>query len=246
MSRGPLLLTRAAEQDSVAMFAAHGWQVTHVPCIRVADPADPAALDRALATLDYDWLVLTSQNAVARVRARTADLGGAKIAVVGAETARALHEHFGRAPDCVPRVARGEALADELDATLAPGSRLLWLRAAEARDVLPEQLRVRGHHLDVVIAYRVEPALEHASALAAWLTRHRHERAIVVFASSRTAHSFFHLVEDEQIVEMIHEFRYACISPITASALATHGVHAHFVAREHTVRGLLDTLRAEA
>jgi uroporphyrinogen-III synthase len=64
-----IVLTRAAHQldDLEELLRGRGAVPLPYPCIAIAPPEDPAALDAALADLlagAFDWLVLTSQNAV--------------------------------------------------------------------------------------------------------------------------------------------------------------------------------------
>lgn len=246
MSRA-ILITRALEQGerSVERLTAAGWDVTHVPCIELAPAPDPEPFLAAAQRLDrYDWIVLTSQNAVARLAAEhPAHLP--KIAAIGAETARAVHTLLRRTPDLIPGSHRAEALATELLAALAPGSRLVLLRAEHGRDVLPTALRAAGHTLDVVVAYTVRPARHEATHLVEWLRAHATDRpaAVVLFASSRTVDSFAQLLGSELAwADLAPRFRFACISPITAAALRSHGVEAAVVAGEHTLDGLIAAL----
>lgn len=247
MSRA-VLVTRAVEQGerSVARLRAAGFDVTHVPCIELAPPPDPAAVRAAAAALDrYDWLVLTSQNAVARLAAEQPPRLP-KIAAIGPETARAVVESFGREPDLQPAAHRGEALAAELLRALAPASRLVLVRAERARDVLPDALIGAGHQLDLVVAYSVRPALAEASRLADFVRANRHaeQPAWVLFASSATVDAFVTLLDHAGMAfaEIASQLRFACISPITARALAAHGGRATVIAREYTLSGLLDVL----
>lgn len=239
-----ILITRAQEQGerSAERFAAAGYDVVHIPCIELVAPPDPAAFARAAAQVAmYDWVVLTSQNAVARLAEHAAVLP--KIAAIGTETARAVEHAFGRAPDLVPGSHRGEALAAELLAALGPApQRVVLYRAARGRSVLPDALAAAGHRLDLVIAYAVEPAYSQRTRLADWLAAHAADApaATIVFASSGTVDSFFVLAPPQ----LPRTYRFACISPVTAEALLAHGVTAAVTAQEHTMGGLFRALSA--
>jgi len=101
-----IVLTRAPEQSRELRerLEALGAEVLLLPAVSFVEPDDKAALDAAIRALDtFDWLVLTSQNAVRffcrrsealGVNAAAAQAQGMKIAAVGPATARA-GEEFG-------------------------------------------------------------------------------------------------------------------------------------------------------
>lgn len=153
-------------------LAERGAEPVIVPVTRLV-PADQEAhahLDQVCARLsDYDWLVLTSANAVARffdaLRARRLDaraLAGARIACVGRTTAQALEER-GLLADLIP--ARGDARglaaaiigsAGAAAGEVLRGTRVLLPRAAEGRDEAVDALRAAGAEVDLAVVYRTE------------------------------------------------------------------------------------------
>jgi uroporphyrinogen-III synthase len=159
-----VLLTRPegeATDDWAMAFAAAGAVPISYPVIVAGPPASWSELDAALARLDeYDWLVFTSQTAVAFVLAR---LGGgrfpsglrARIAAVGSKTAQAIDRGGGRV-SLVPEDQRQEGLVEALT-DLPPKTRVLLPLAAGGRTLLPEALRSRGCRVDVVTAYQTQP-----------------------------------------------------------------------------------------
>ena len=245
----PVLITRPAEQGgrTVARFAAAGYVPTHVPCIELAPPPDPATLRLAAERVGtYDWVVFTSQNAVERLRAE-AVLALPKVAAIGPETARAFERAFGRKAELVPTSHRAEGLTTELLGALGSQPRRIALfRAERGRDVLPLALAAAGHELDVVITYSVRPARGEAARLATWLRAHAATppTAWIVLASSLTVESFFELAGHEGLTASAlgRAFRFACISPVTERTLADHGIAGALVAAEHTLDGLLRAL----
>lgn len=131
------------------------------PTLIIAPPATWQPLDDALARLaSYDWIVFTSQTAVAFVQPRLPNqrfpLGiSTKIAAVGAATAAAI-EAYGGVVTLVPDDSRQEGLSHVL-ATLPVGTRLLLPMAEGGRTLLAESLRSRGCRVDVVTVYRTLP-----------------------------------------------------------------------------------------
>jgi len=128
--------------------------------LEIRPPVSYEALDQALNHLeDYDWLILTSANSVRALAERGAALGiepqrfsGIKVAAVGEGTATAARE-AGFNITFVPGLYVAESLVEELAGRIA-GQRILLVRAAVARDVIPDALRAAGARVDVVEAYR--------------------------------------------------------------------------------------------
>ncbi len=162
-----ILITRPEGQSSTlaALLHAHGATPIEIPTIALAPPASFCALDAALVTLrTYDWLLFTSANAVRALatRARTLNLPPhpRRIAAIGPATARALAEAgIALNADLIPPQAVAESLAEAL-LPHAAGASMLLVRAAEARDLLPEALAAAGAQVTVAEAYRnvVPPA----------------------------------------------------------------------------------------
>ena len=157
-----VLVTRAAHQAGKLSqgLRALGAEAVEVPVLEIRPPLSFEPLDAAIANLDtYRWLILTSANAVLALRDRAAVLGislaghtALKVAAVGSATARAAAE-AGLTVSFVPESYVAESLADGLAGDVT-GQRILIARAAIARDVIPEALRLASAIVDVVDAYR--------------------------------------------------------------------------------------------
>ena len=113
-----------------AALEAEGLEVESCPLVKIEELPGPP-----LRTDDYDWVLLTSRNAVDALFAR---LEGAlpKVAAVGQGTAEALRERDVE-PDLVARVSTQEGLAAELP---RPAGRVLFPAAEGARGVLVREL----------------------------------------------------------------------------------------------------------
>src|SRR5207244_12043828 len=151
LSGRTVVVTRARTQasDLARRLEALGARVVQAPAIRVValpgPPLDPSG---------YDLVCVTSANGVAGLFERLAAggrdaraLAGVRVAAIGPGTAGALAAH-GIDADVVPE----RAVAEELVRALAhqPVRRALIARARSARDVLPDALRARGAHVDVL------------------------------------------------------------------------------------------------
>ncbi len=234
-----VVVTRARAQAStlVDRLRELGAETVELPAIRITDPADGGhALRHAVATIDrFDWVVVTSPNGARRLLAACRDarvLGGVQVAAIGPGTAAALREGNIEA-DLVPDRFVAEGLLDAFPDPPADGhGAVLIARAAEARDVLPETLRERGWHVDVVPAYRTvpgEPTTAEREAVAA--------ADIVTFTSSSTVRNF---LDASDVVPPV----VACIGPITAATAREHGLDVTIEAEVHTIDGLVDAIVA--
>ncbi len=141
-----------------------GAEPVEVPVLEIRPPADFAPLDAALWQIErYDWLILTSANAVRAVDERATELGVAleqsarlKVAVVGEATAAAARK-AGLQVQFVPETYVAECLVAGLLEGIhlqTLGVKVLLARATVARDVIPDALREAGITVDVVDVYR--------------------------------------------------------------------------------------------
>ncbi|HEY0795153.1 MAG TPA: uroporphyrinogen-III synthase [Acidisarcina sp.] len=168
LTAGPLsgcriIVTRTREQASTLTGGLRqlGAEVIELPTIEIVPPASWQPLDDALLSLaSYQWLVVTSANAVRAIAARLAVLSidpaalqDIQIATVGPSTAAALRE-LGATPALIPRSYIAESLVDAIRPHICSGTRILLARAAAARDVVPDSLAALGASVDIVDAYR--------------------------------------------------------------------------------------------
>ncbi|HVZ84062.1 MAG TPA: uroporphyrinogen-III synthase [Terracidiphilus sp.] len=157
-----ILVTRGAGQAGrlSAGLRALGATPVEVPVIEIQPPASYAPLDVALQRLAaYDWLILTSANAVHALAKRAEALGTAlgkpgapQVAAIGPATAKEA-EAIGLSVALMPESYVAESLVALL-VEKAHGRRFLLARAEIARDVIPDALCAAGATVDAVDAYR--------------------------------------------------------------------------------------------
>ncbi len=140
-------------------FARLGAEPVEVPVIEIQPPASYDALDTSLRKLEtYDWLILTSANAVQVLAERAAASGivfavkSPQVAAVGNATAEAARQ-AGLTVAVIPDAYVAEGLVSLLGQRVH-GKRVLLARAAVARDVIPAALRAFSAFIDVVDAYQ--------------------------------------------------------------------------------------------
>jgi uroporphyrinogen-III synthase len=230
MSAGPLagrriIVTRAARQSGGLQerLERQGAEVLLLPTIEIVPPNSYAPLDDALLhASEFQWLVVTSANAVRVIGERLAALGltpqllkDMQGAAVGRATADALRD-LGLAIELVPERAVGEALADAL-ADRVRGQRVLLVRAAVARDVVPAVLAAVGASVTIVDAYRTVVPADAVKRARAIFGGERLPDA-VVFTSGSTV---MHLIDVLREAGLSFPVQVACVSigPVTSAAL---------------------------
>ena len=222
-----------------------GADVIEMAATRI-QPLDQGALADAISRLgDYQWLVLTSQNAVElftralRTPAHDARIpGGLKVAAVGPATSDALAQ-CGVSVDVIPARFTAEGLLSALtDRSDVTGSRMLYLAARGARDVLPTGLRAAGATVDVVTLYESVP-----DAMGATLMRERLLGGavdIVTFTSASAVRAFGEAVGADAAARA----RLVSIGPATSEAIRSAGLHVHAEADPSTLDGLVGAVLA--
>ena len=123
-------LTGTRAEPFAENLRSEGFEVVHCPLIRI-EPFDGPPVRVA----DYDWLVLTSRNAVECLFARL-EGGLPRVAAIGPGTAEALRER-GVEPAVIPRESTQEGLVAVLP---EPVGRVLFAGAEGARGVIAEEL----------------------------------------------------------------------------------------------------------
>ena len=243
-----ILVTRAREQASsfAQILEAAGAEVLEFPTIRIVPPESWAPLDAALGQLrDYQWVIFTSANGVRFFweRLRHAgrdlrDLFGITVCAIGPATAEALLR-LGVQADIVPAEFKAEALVEAIGEEHVRGSRILLARAAEAREVIPEELACRGAQVDVVPAYRTVKSTADAEELRTMLREGKIHA--VTFTSSSTVKHFLDLV-GEETASLLNQVTVASIGPITAETAARCGIVSHIVPESYTIPALAEAL----
>jgi len=227
-----ILVTRAAHQAGKLSegLRALGAAPVEVPVLEIHPPASFAQLDAALLQFaSYDWLVLTSVNAVHVLVERAAAMGISlaqlawlRVAAVGESTAAEARK-AGFKVAFVPQAYVAESLVEGLLQTFQskPSSeRILLARAAVARDVIPDALRSAGATVDVVDAYRnVLPAAAPEQLRSAV----RGGIEAVTFTSSSSATNLAEAAHAANVAWPIARVPAVSIGPVTSKTLRDLG-----------------------
>jgi uroporphyrinogen III methyltransferase / synthase len=232
-------VTRARAQASelAARLSALGAEVVEAPAIRIEPRERPPELD---SIADYTLVCVTSPNGASLLLGHLRDaraLAGATVAAIGPGTARELASGGIRA-DVVPVRSIAEALVEALREVDVDGQRVLVARAAEARDVLPDALRDRGAHVDVVALY--DTVTEDLSDAA----RQALSRATYVTFTSSSTVKFF--ADAGGLGALGSAARIVSIGPVTSATAREHELTVDVEAERHDIDGLVDALVADA
>ena len=251
MTAGPLtgrriVVTRAARQSGGLRerLERQGATVVLLPTIEMVPPESYEPLDDALRDAKrFAWLVVTSTNAVRVIGERLAVLGLAiesfahlRCAAVGPSTAEAMRA-LGFAVEVVPERYVGDALSDVLKDRVR-GQPVLLVRAAVARDVVPDALTAAGAAVTVVDAYRtVVPADAVERARAVFGASPLPDA--VVFTSGSTV---MHLLDVLHEAGLTLPLQVACVSigQVTSAALREAGLIVAAKAETASLDGLVE------
>jgi uroporphyrinogen III methyltransferase/synthase len=254
-ARSPLagkrvVVTRTQEQSVTLLEKLNVLGATPIllPTIRIEPVADFAALDAALRTHDrYDWLLLTSANAVTILAERLSALGltapdlrHLQIAVVGPATTDALRA-CGLTPTFVPQRFEASEIATGLQKLVGDlhDLRILLPQAAIARQSLAAALTAQGAIVDLIPIYHTLPAPFDGSAV----TELQHGVDVITFTSGSTVRNFVQGLADHHLSPaLVAHTTIACIGPQTAAAAQEVGLPVDLVADDYTIDGLVDAL----
>ena len=240
-----IVVTRATQQAPILSEKLRelGADAIEMPATQIAR-LDLAPLRASIdAISDYDWLIFTSQNAVAifweQLLGRGKDsraLAGLKIAAVGPATAGALLEH-GITVDVIPERFVAEGLLESMrEREDVAGSKVLYVTAEGARDVLPGGLREIGANLVIVEAYRTIPDGAGAERLARAIEAGKVDLA--TFTSASAVRGYIEAVGEDLALRI----PAASIGPQTSDALREAGIEVEAEAEESTIDGLVSAV----
>ncbi len=240
-----IVVTRATQQAPILSEKLRelGADAIERPATQIAR-LDLAPLRTSIDNIgDYNWLIFTSQNAVAifweQLLGRGKDsraLAGLRIAAVGPATAGALLEH-GITVDVIPERFVAEGLLDSMnDRDDVAGSKVLYVTAEGARDILPTGLREIGAELAIIEAYRTIPDGAGAEKLARAIEAGKVDLA--TFTSASAVRGYVEAVGEDLALRI----PAASIGPQTSDALREAGIEVEAEAEESTIDGLVSAV----
>ncbi|MFO7032637.1 uroporphyrinogen-III C-methyltransferase [Limnospira fusiformis CCALA 023] len=250
-----ILVTRSSEQSNEfrSLLEQKGAEVLEMPTLMIRPPSTWEPLDQAIAFSDtskpFDWLLLTSANAVSfffeRLLANGKDtriLASTKIAVVGKKTAMVLRQ-WGLNPDFIPPDFIADSLVENFPESVS-GKRLLFPRVETGgREILVKELTQAGAEVVEVPAYEsacpdtIDPNVQ--SALENGII------SIATFTSSKTVKNFCKLLEGfagDSWRDLVTGVAIASIGPQTSQTCQTLLGRVDIEAQEYTLEGLTQAI----
>ena len=227
----------------------HGAIPQEVPTISVEPPRNPAQMERAVKGIvegRYQWIVLTSVNAVKALWDKMADFGldardfaGVRIAAVGHKTAAEIRQ-LGISPELTPKPNQQNAhglveVFPDYDEDLDPVGRVLLPRADIAGEELVEGLQELGWEVDDITAYRTVRAAPPAAEIREMIKSGGFDA--VCFTSPSTVKNLVGIAGKPHQRTII-----SCIGPTTAEAATELGLRVDVVPETAGVAELVDAL----
>lgn len=182
----------------------------------------------------YDWLVITSQNAIPSIDWESVT---SPIAVVGEGTANALQK-IGVTPTLISGGPGAEQLAEDLIATGIKGKRIVCVVSNIARDALDRELVAGGANVEMITGYTNTPATEIDPDLREKIAYGLFEA--VTFASPSSVHAFVNMIGID--LPALSGAAMVAIGPTSAEAMRQAGLPVHAMAQHSTVHGLTEEL----
>jgi uroporphyrinogen III methyltransferase/synthase len=240
-----IVVTRAAGQADTLCDRLHalGAAAIAMPTIEIRPASDYGPLDSAIRELSsYDWLIFTSANGVRffvdRLDRSQTDFRSlrARICAIGPATRSAI-ESLHLKLDLMGREYVAEGLLDAFASYDLAGARILLPRAAVARDLVPDELRRRGAHVDVIEAYRtVIP--EHTRERVREVFQAARRPGWITFTSSSTVQNFVAAGG----ADCLEGVNVASIGPITSRTAREHELTVTVEASVFTLDGLIEAI----
>jgi len=245
-----IVVTRAPHQapELARLFTERGATPGLYPCVDIAPPDDPAPLDAALRAASagsFNWLALTSANAVWAVARRLEALGltpaiftEMRLAAIGPSTAAAARDALGLRADAIPDEFTRGALAQ----VIAPPAeaRVLLPLSSLAETTLADALRDLGASVTRVVAYKT--TIGTGGVDLPLLLRRGAVDAISVTSSSAATNLLGRVVAEGGEVSALRQVPVACIGPSTANTARAQGLNVVAIPDEHSLAGLVVSL----
>jgi uroporphyrinogen III methyltransferase/synthase len=237
-----IVVTRSSQQAPALTDKLRdlGADVIEMPATQIAR-LDLSPLRAAIANLrEYNWLIFTSQNAVAifweQLLGGGRDaraLAGLKVAAVGPATAGALLEH-GITVDVIPQRFVAEGLLEKFqERDDISGSKVLYVSAEGAREVLSDGLEELGAKVARLQVYRSINDGQGAEKLVRAIEGGKVD--LVTFTSASSVKAYVDAVG----ADLAARIPAASIGTQTSEAVRNAGIELKQEAKESTIDGLV-------
>lgn len=241
-----ILITRGKEQANrfKAAIEHYGGIPIIVPLLDFQLPSNTSKAEEAIHQIvNYDWIVLTSQNGVRFFFEMVKKYGVSgslpKIAVIGKKTEETLIQ-YGYNADFIPQEFVAENFVAEFSSLLHAESRVLLAKGNLARTLIAEEINKSGASCDEVIVY--ESVLPKESVPKLFYVLQNQDVDVITFTSPSTIHHFMQIVEQYQLHPLLESFIIACIGPITKKTAQQYRLKVDICPNEYTTEAMLHEL----
>ena len=246
-----VLVTRPRGQaaELSEQLTAAGAEVLAAPLIRIEPPSDPQPLrDAAARAHAFDWIVLTSANAIdalAGAGFQAAAIGAAgapRLCAIGPSTAAHLKKH-GLAADLVADEARAEGVIAALTAAGSVGGKSFLIpRANIGRDAIARALSEAGGLVTEVVAYQTAAEETLPDEVVRALEAGRVD--VTTFTSGSAVRALTGILGADRTRSLLDRSVVAVIGPTTADAARRAGLTVAIQPTQYTVPALVDAITA--
>lgn len=251
-----ILVTRAESSNSNfrQMLEEKGATVLEMPCLVIKPPSSWQKLDEAIINLyEFNWLILTSANAVDYFWQRLTELGknnqdltNLKIAVVGKKTADFLGK-YNLQPDFIPPDFIADSLVINFPEKLQ-GQKILFPRVETGgREILVQELQKQGAEIIEIPAYQSTCPDKIEDTILQALYNSIID--LITFASSKTVKNFATLINlalinnsEISFKQLFNNIKIASIGPQTSTTCQEIFKRVDIEAQEYTLEGLTSAI----
>ena len=243
-----VLITRALDQagDFAALLEERGLIPLTFPTIEFAPPEDTEKVVKILRNISsFDWIVLTSSNGVkffVECLKKAGDpahlLKTIKICAVGPKTAQAA-EKSGLTINLIPDNYQAEGVLHAFAKIGIEGNNILFPRAEEGRDVLPDGLKSLGAKVELLPVYRTVKPEGKEERLKDILGN---GVDIITFTSGSTVRNFISILGESNRA-LLNGVKVACISEVTAKTAEKEGIKTDILPSENTTLSLAEAIK---
>lgn len=239
--------TRSKEQAGELndLLRAAGAIPLNYPCIAIKPAADIGTFDDILARQSFDWICLTSQNAVEMLAIRVSAIGldrerltAPRYAAVGNATAHALKKHLDIDAAFIPETFDAESMAR--DCPIHGGERVLMPVSNLASEAPVQFLTAKGADVTRMVIYHTTVGT--GGVDVGTLLKEGKIDAITFTSPSAVSNFVTRLKKEEGNLDDTRQVPIACIGPSTHKRANSEKMLRVFSPEEHTLHGLLDAL----
>ncbi|CAM4157852.1 uroporphyrinogen-III synthase [Lacicoccus alkaliphilus] len=182
------------------------FNILHAPLISI----HPLDIEEEFLKHDYDWLILTSKNAVKLFLPYMTDLKFTRLASIGEKTTEALVKN-GYTVDFEPSVYTQEGFIDDFPIHEVKSERVLYPTSKAARPHLKDHLTAHGVMVDQLSIYEPRDNIQSMEKIREGLD----EIDIVTFSSPSGVKVFMKYIEPEKL----HDKNVISIGAVTKNQL---------------------------